>query len=84
VDAYEYATDLCSDIVACDHEVTQYLFNGKWGIKQQEIDFDSPEENLEDFEQQPEFEGVTMSVSGDGENFKEVNMGKLRKLAETA
>lgn len=72
-EAYSLAGELYSDIQGCDCEVCEYMFNGKWGIKQTEFEFDTPTES-----------GVEMEVSvsdGSGE-FKKVNMKKLKKLAE--
>ena len=43
-ETYEYAGDLAADIHACDCEVTEYLFNEKFGIKQLDFDFDTPNE----------------------------------------
>lgn len=85
-DGYQFASELSADIEAACYEVEQYLFKGKWGIKQQEINFDSPGDvNLEDFETPVEMEGMKVSASVDGgETFQEVNMGKLRQLAATA
>lgn len=84
-DGYQFAAELSADIEAACYEVEQYLFAEKWGIKQAEIDFDSPEMNLEEFETPVEMEGMKVSASIDGgETFQEVNMGKLRQLAATA
>lgn len=46
VDAYPYAAELSIAITRCNYEVHEYLFNEKWGIKQQQLDFetDVPEE----------------------------------------
>jgi len=47
-DAYSYGNQLSSAIDICDHEIAEYLFEGKAGIKQETLDFDVPEEaNLE-------------------------------------
>jgi hypothetical protein len=43
-DAYAYGNQLASAIDICDDEVKQYLFEGKAGIKQEELDFDVPED----------------------------------------
>lgn len=45
---YPYLEDLALDIQACDWEVSEYLFSGKWGIKQEMLDFetDEPEEAI--------------------------------------
>ena len=43
-DAYDFAGALAADIEACNYEVQEYLFNGKWGIKQQEFDFEIPDD----------------------------------------
>lgn len=47
-DAYPYGGELKSAIERCDFEVSQYLFEGKAGIKQEMLDFDIPgEANLD-------------------------------------
>jgi hypothetical protein len=71
-DAYSFAGDLYGDVQACDYEVMEYLFNGKWGIKQQEFDFDTPEVMQE---------GVEMTVTSGGKS-KKTSMKKLKELAE--
>lgn len=43
-DTYEFAGELYAEIASCDHEVEQYVFHDKWGIKQLDFDFDAPEE----------------------------------------
>ncbi len=43
-ETYEFAGELYADIASCDHEVEQYVFHDKWGIKQLDFDFDAPEE----------------------------------------
>ncbi|MCW0484093.1 hypothetical protein [Gaoshiqia sediminis] len=43
-EAYEFAGELYGDVQACNWEVSEYLFAEKWGLKQQEFDFDVPEE----------------------------------------
>lgn len=43
-EAYEFSGDLYAHIEACDYEVEEYVFNEKWGVKQLDFDFDSPEE----------------------------------------
>lgn len=40
-DIYEHGGDLLSTIQGCNYEVHEYLFKDKWGIKQQEFDFDA-------------------------------------------
>lgn len=40
---YAYGSDLSADILACNYEVKAHL-NGKWGIVQQEFNFDPPNE----------------------------------------
>lgn len=44
-EAYEFSGDLYAHIEGCDYEVSEYLFNEKWGIKQLDFDFDSPDES---------------------------------------
>lgn len=36
---YEFGSELATVIEDCNYEVEQYLFNGKFGVKQLEIDF---------------------------------------------
>ena len=43
-ETYEFAGELYAEIAACDHEVEQYVFNDKFGIKQLDSDFEAPEE----------------------------------------
>ena len=69
-DNYIFGGALSADIDACDHEVNEYLFNGKWGIVQQSFDFDTPEDAE-----------LKVSVSADGENFKEMDLKKLKKVS---
>jgi hypothetical protein len=71
-DAYLFAGELYSDISSCNYEVEEYLFAEKWGIKQQEFDFDAPEESA----------GFSVTVSDGSGEAKKVNMKKLKKLAE--
>lgn len=44
-DGYPYGSDLKAAIERCDYEVDAYLFEEKWGIKQESFDFDTPEES---------------------------------------
>lgn len=45
---YPYYEELSIDAAACEAEVEEYLFEEKWGIKQEQLDFDSdvPEEAI--------------------------------------
>lgn len=43
-DEYDFSEELGQDIEMCNYEVKEYLFNDKFGIKQQEMDFDKPQE----------------------------------------
>jgi hypothetical protein len=43
VDGYGYGNELWQTVNRCDYEVDAYLFEGKWGIKQLSLDFDTPE-----------------------------------------
>ncbi|NDV81304.1 hypothetical protein [Bacteroides sp. 51] len=38
---YPYGSELLQVIERCDYEVAEYLFNGKFGIKQAQLDFDT-------------------------------------------
>ena len=40
---YPFSDELRIDAAACDAEVENYLFEEKWGIKQERLDFDSDE-----------------------------------------
>lgn len=71
LEAYPLAGELFNDVAGCNYEVEEYLFNGKWGIKQEEIDFDAPAES--DF-------SVTVSDSSD----KKGKKIKLKHFAEMA
>lgn len=44
-EGYPYGKELKSAIDRCDYEVDAYLFEGKFGIKQESFDFDVPEES---------------------------------------
>lgn len=39
-DEYPFAEELQIDAAACDGEVEAYLFDEKWGVKQESLDFD--------------------------------------------
>lgn len=41
-EAYPFAGELNQAIIACDYEAGEYLFDGKYGIKQLLLDFDAP------------------------------------------
>lgn len=42
-DSYPFSEELNIDIQACDWETYEYLFSGKWGIKQEQLDFECDE-----------------------------------------
>lgn len=44
-EGYPYGHDLLELITRCDYEVDAYLFEDKWGVKQESFDFDAPEES---------------------------------------
>lgn len=44
-DGYPYGAELKDAIERCSYEVDAYLFDGKYGIKQESFDFDAPEES---------------------------------------
>ncbi len=44
-DGYLYGAELKEAIGRCSYEVDAYLFEGKYGIKQESFDFDTPEES---------------------------------------
>lgn len=43
-EGYSYGQELLELITRCDYEVDAYLFDDKWGVKQESFDFDAPEE----------------------------------------
>lgn len=43
-EGYKYGEELESLINRCDYEVDAYLFEEKWGVKQESLDFDTPVE----------------------------------------
>lgn len=51
---YKFSEELQIDAAACDAEVEAYLFEEKWGIKQERLDFDSdiPDEAVTDAEEE--------------------------------
>lgn len=72
-ESYDFAGELFADIQACDCEVTEYLFGEKWGIKQQEFDFDVPES----------IDNIEMTISdGSGKKGKKISMKKLKEMSE--
>lgn len=44
-DGYAFGSQLRGAIGRCDYEVDAYLFEEKWGIKQESFDFDTPPES---------------------------------------
>lgn len=44
-DGYKYGSELQEVIGRCDYEVDAYLFEDKWGIRQEAFDFDAPTES---------------------------------------
>ena len=44
-EGYPYGQELLELITRCDYEVDAYLFDDKWGVKQESFDFDAPEES---------------------------------------
>lgn len=73
MEAYAFAGELFADIQGCNWEVSEYLFGEKWGIKQQEFDFDAPEEAQD----------IQMTISdGSGKKGRKVSMKKLKEMAE--
>lgn len=56
-EAYKYAEELKIDILSCDEEVDQYLFDEKWGMKQETLDFDCDEPQEAKLEDQPKKKG---------------------------
>lgn len=43
-DEYDFSSELGQDVQMVDYEVKEYLFGDKFGIKQESIDFDRPNE----------------------------------------
>lgn len=56
---YPYYEELSIDAAACDVEVESYLFEEKWGIRQERLDFetDEPEEAIVMEEEKPKKRG---------------------------
>ncbi|WP_294590910.1 hypothetical protein [uncultured Bacteroides sp.] len=56
---YPFAEELQIDAAACNAEVEAYLFEEKWGIKQEQLDFDSdiPEDATTIIEEKPKKRG---------------------------
>lgn len=54
---YPYLDVLSLDIQACDWEVSEYLFSGKWGVKQEMLDFEVDEPAEADLEEKPKKRG---------------------------
>lgn len=44
-EGYPYGVELAEVVSRCDYEVDAYLFDDKWGVKQESFDFDAPEES---------------------------------------
>lgn len=44
-DGYPHGGELAEVVSRCDYEVDAYLFDDKWGIKQESFDFDAPDES---------------------------------------
>lgn len=44
-EGYPYDRELAEVVSRCDYEVDAYLFDDKWGIKQESFDFDTPVES---------------------------------------
>jgi len=72
LEAYPLAGELYNDVQGCNYEVEEYLFNGKWGIKQENIDFDAPAES-----------DVTVTVSdAPDKKGKKVNLKHFADIAD--
>lgn len=55
---YPYYEELSIDAAACDAEVESYLFEEKWGVRQERLDFDTDEpEEAVIIEDKPKKEG---------------------------
>ena len=56
---YPYYEELSIDAAACDAEVESYLFEEKWGVRQERLDFetDEPEEAVVMEEEKPKGRG---------------------------
>ena len=56
---YPYYEELSIDAAACDAEVESYLFEEKWGVRQERLDFetDEPEEAVVLEEEKPKKRG---------------------------
>lgn len=77
-DDYEFASELGLDVKGATYEVEQYLFNDKFGIKQQEMDF-GPEVNLKSAA-----EGImTIEVSDRKKSKKKKGLEKVEEIEES-
>jgi hypothetical protein len=65
-EGYTYGSELEAAVKRCDYEVDAYLFEEKWGLKQESFDFDEPEES---------------TVAGTEEAPKKKGRGRKRKEA---
>lgn len=61
-DTYPYYDELDLYIKACDWEVEEYLFNGKWGIKQETLDFETDEPEEANLKPEPKTKGRSKKV----------------------
>ena len=73
---YPFSEELRIDAAACDAEVEYYIFEEKWGIKQERLDFecDTPEEA----------EIPTEAEKPKGRGRKQKNVQAVVPLEETA
>jgi len=78
-DQYQFGQELAIDIEALKHEVNEYLFNGKYAIKQLEIPFDKEPGDPDDFEHEKEFDEVGKAVLGHMAEIINPKKGKGKK-----
>lgn len=71
-DEYEFSEELGQDVEMATYEVKEYLFNDKYGIKQQEMDFDAPQDASIELSNAAEGVGTTMTISSRKRKKKQV------------
>lgn len=73
-DDYGYGRELASEIQACVFEVEEYLFNGKYAIKQLDIPFDEVQESNDEIPDENEVTSEVETKKVRGRRKKKVDM----------
>jgi len=80
---YLYGSDLAADIHACVFEVEQYMFEGKYAIKQLEIDFEeNAQDAIDNLRETLDAANVTMEVSSPRKKSKKLKLSSSEKVME--